>query len=152
MRSIISIWIRDLSRQVHKNVRCQKVSWLIGSAWRQDSEAEKKKKRWYFVLHEYGVTCIWKMSLCTPQSIYWSCPILAANGRLSSKTLSQQTRGQLLRSINFTARCASSCHIIARWLSSITHPAAACCLPPPAAAPPLNWDSNHQFTLTLSNT
>ena len=85
---IISIWIRDLSRQVHKNVRCQKVSWLIGSAWRQDSEAEKKK-RWYFVLHEYGVTCIWKMSLCTPQSIYWSCPILAANGRLSSKTLSQ---------------------------------------------------------------
>ena len=53
-------------------------------------------------LHEYGVTCIWKMSLSTPQSIYWSCPILAANGRLSSKlSLLQLERhwGQLPRSI-----------------------------------------------------
>ena len=36
------------------------------------------------VWHAYG-RCLFY----TPQSIYWSCPILAANGRLSSKTLTR---------------------------------------------------------------
>lgn len=62
-----------------------------------------KKEKMILQGVSYGVTCIWKMSLSTPQSIYWSCPILAANGRLSSKTLSlslktTKLKGQLLRS------------------------------------------------------
>ena len=59
----VETWIKWISFFQKIIIRwwCQKMSWLIRSAWRQERKDDTTG-----CLHEYGVTCIWKMSLLHP--------------------------------------------------------------------------------------